>query len=71
MLNKHCCCLLRDCGLLLPWGTGLEEIGGQLIPDVIGKDLWKTETGELLQKGPNVPHSGNWKLCAYNEVHKT
>lgn len=35
------------------------------------KDLWKTETVELLQKGLNVPDTGNCQLCAYNEVHKT
>lgn len=47
------------------------QAGGQLVPDVTGKDLWKTETGELLQRGLKVADPGNCKLCAYNEVHKT
>lgn len=34
--------------------NGQAKAGGQVIPDVTGKDLWKTETGELLRKGLKV-----------------
>lgn len=51
--------------------SGQAKDGGQFILDVRWKDLCKSETGELLQKGLNVPDPGNCQLCAYNEVHKT
>lgn len=34
--------------------NGQAKAGGQVITEVTGKDLWKTETGELLQKRPKM-----------------
>lgn len=51
--------------------SGQAKAGGQLIPDITGEDLWKIETGDLLQKGLKMVDTGSCELCAYNEVHKT